>query len=124
MKKEWTCIICPIGCSLVLEATEEGEIVSVQGNRCPRGTEYAKQEFLRPMRMLTTTMRIRGAMYPRIPVVSSAALPKDDMMLLMEKINHGSCTAPVEVGEVLMKDPLGIGVDVLASRSMRKEEGR
>jgi len=44
MKKELTCIVCPIGCRVTVETNESGEVISVCGNTCPRGEAYAKSE--------------------------------------------------------------------------------
>ena len=40
---ELTCIRCPMGCAIHVEM-ENGQVVSVTGNTCPRGAEYAKSE--------------------------------------------------------------------------------
>lgn len=60
MKGEMTCIVCPIGCSLVVEA-EEKEEPRVTGNRCPRGAAYAVEELRAPKRMVTATCRLLPA---------------------------------------------------------------
>ena len=54
MKKNLTCIVCPIGCSLEVEI-ENNNVVSVKGNTCPRGEKYAISECSNPERMVTTT---------------------------------------------------------------------
>ena len=42
MLREFTCIMCPLGCSL--EVTEEnGQVLEVKGNTCPKGREYHAQ---------------------------------------------------------------------------------
>ena len=56
MKKEMTCIVCPLGCTLTVEQTEDGAVV-VTGNTCPRGAKYAENECINPQRTITTTLR-------------------------------------------------------------------
>ena len=60
MIKNITCIVCPIGCNIVVEA-ENGEITSITGNQCQRGIDYAKDEFFFSGRILTTTVKIDSA---------------------------------------------------------------
>ncbi len=38
-----TCIGCPLGCALRVEM-ENGEVLSVSGNTCKRGDDYARKE--------------------------------------------------------------------------------
>ena len=40
-KIELTCIGCPMGCPLIV-TMEDGAVVSVTGNTCPRGDAYAR----------------------------------------------------------------------------------
>ena len=47
MKKELTCIICPRGCSLTADI-QDGT-VTVTGNTCPKGEEYAIRECTNPV---------------------------------------------------------------------------
>ena len=57
MLREFTCIMCPLGCSL--EVTEEnGQVLEVKGNTCPKGREYAVQEVTAPMRNIASYIRI------------------------------------------------------------------
>lgn len=54
-----TCIRCPMGCAIHVEM-ENGQVVSVTGNTCPRGAEYAKSEATAPVRTVTSTVRALG----------------------------------------------------------------
>ena len=74
MKRELTCIVCPIGCSLVAEI-EDGKVVSVTGNTCPRGKVYAETECISPMRTITTTVRCADGTI--VPVKTSVPIPKE-----------------------------------------------
>ena len=42
-KRELICIGCPLGCMLTVEMNE-GAVVNVTGNTCPRGKVYAEKE--------------------------------------------------------------------------------
>jgi CxxC motif-containing protein len=81
--KEFTCIVCPNGCSLHYdEATH-----TCTGNRCPRGAKYAENEVTHPMRSLTTTVKTSLPEYPVISVRTSIEVPKGMIPEVMKEIN-------------------------------------
>ncbi|MBI4411111.1 MAG: DUF1667 domain-containing protein [Deltaproteobacteria bacterium] len=117
---EFTCIQCPIGCPLQL--THEGrEIVEVKGYSCKRGDKYARQEFVDPRRSLSTTIRIDGALWGRLPVKISGPIPKDKVLDAAKTIHQLRARAPVERGQILLENILGFdGIHVVACREMAK----
>lgn len=119
--KEMICIVCPIGCKMTLiESVESENGFVVSGNKCNRGPAYAVKEMTNPTRVLTTTVAIEGAHIERMPVKSSAPLPKGKLMEAMAIINTTNVAAPLAAGDVILKDILNTGVDILASRSMKR----
>lgn len=104
--RELTCIVCPMGCSLRVELTDEGEVASVAGNTCPRGAAYAKDEVLHPVRTLTTTVRAAGTDRP-LPVKTDRPIPKDRLFDAMERVNALQVETPVRIGDVLLDDLFG-----------------
>ena len=84
MKKELTCIACPLGCTITV--TLEGkDVISVEGNTCPRGKEYAINECTAPVRTVTTTVRCDDGSL--VSVKTSKPIPKEnifDAMRVME----------------------------------------
>ena len=115
--KVMNCIMCPIGCELTV-TLEDGKFAGVTGNNCPRGAQYAKDEVTAPKRMLTYTVKIEGGMMPLLPVVSAAVLPKGKIMDCAAYLRGVKVQAPVKTGDVIVKDILGLGVDIIASRDM------
>ena len=59
MKREMTCISCPVGCRLTV--TVDGDKIFVEGNHCKRGVVYAENEVKNPSRTVTSTVSIEGA---------------------------------------------------------------
>ena len=117
MKKEMICVNCPVGCHLVVEV-EDGNVLSVTGNRCPKGEAYGRQECIQPMRYLTTTVRIRGAIHRVLPVISEREIPLELMKQAMEEVKKVVVEAPVCEGDVVLENLAGTGVKLIASRSM------
>jgi CxxC motif-containing protein len=116
-----TCITCPMGCSLIIERLEGGEL-AVSGNRCPRGAAYAREELLAPKRTVTATAKARPSggseAVRRIPCKSSAPFPKERVAELLSAIYAIEAPLPVAKGEVLIEDALGLGIDVVATRTL------
>lgn len=112
--QELTCIGCPMGCALTVTA-QDGKI-DVAGNACPRGAKYAVNEVTAPRRMVTGTVRLRGGSLARLPVKTAREIPKDRVFACMEEIRRAVADAPVEIGDVVVKDAAGTGVDVVATR--------
>lgn len=92
--------------------------LNVTGNFCPRGAEYARAELTHPTRVITSTVKLRGGRYPRCPVKTAAPVPKEMTGGVMEEIGKVTLTAPVTVGQVVIPDVCGTGVDVVATREL------
>ena len=109
---EITCINCPVGCRLSVEL-ENGQVVSVTGNTCPRGTAYAEAELTHPTRTLTSTVRMsnRTAL---LPVKTNRPISKEKMMEVMAMLRDVRATAPVHIGDVVLASVLG-EADVIAA---------
>ncbi|RRD93940.1 DUF1667 domain-containing protein [Clostridiales bacterium COT073_COT-073] len=118
MEKKFICIVCPMGCELTAETDKQGNLTAVAGNRCKRGESYAEQECKTPMRMLTSTVRIEKALYQRLPVITSASIPKDMIFQVMSEIDRVKIEAPVELRQIIIKNVCGLSADIIASRSM------
>ena len=101
MKRNLTCIECPIGCEIEV-ALEDGKVVSVVGNGCPRGKTYAEAEVVCPKRVVTSTVRAENG--EMIPVKTDRPVRKDAIFEVMAKINSLVCKMPVALGDVLMKN--------------------
>lgn len=113
--KELICIMCPKGCHLTVD-----DELNVTGNTCPRGVTYGKQEVTDPRRYLTSTVRLESKNYARLPVISSGDLPKDKVSEVVKYLDTVVVKAPVKVKEVVVKDVLGLGVDILATRTIKE----
>ncbi|MCR4405696.1 MAG: DUF1667 domain-containing protein [Anaerolineae bacterium] len=111
------CITCPVGCTL--EVTHEGKtLIKVEGNQCKKGVDYAEGELTDPRRMVTSTVKVRGGVFPLVPVYTAAPIPKPLIFDLLAELRKVELQAPVKVGQVVLKNALGTGVDILASRNL------
>ena len=115
MQRNSICVACPMGCGVTVDIDDNGEILSVTGNTCKRGDAYARTECTNPVRSLATTVKVDGGIYNVVPCKSAGAIPKEKIMECMNIINNASSNAPVNLGDVLIKDILGTGIDIVAT---------
>ena len=107
--KELICICCPKGCHLRVDTAND---YAVTGNACPNGAAYGKEELTHPTRIITSAVRITGGLYPRCPVKTAQAVPKEKMFSVMAALNTAALQAPVHTGDVVLPNVCGTGVDV------------
>ncbi len=117
MKQELTCIVCPLGCALTVEI-ENGEVTEVSGNTCKRGADYARQECVRPMRVLTTTAMTEDGRV--IPVRTDSAVPKETLFDCMAEVNRVKLHLPIKRGSVIIKHIAGTDADLIASKDIER----
>jgi CxxC motif-containing protein len=116
-KRELTCIGCPMGCQITVEL-EGTEILSVKGNTCAIGDKYARNEVIHPERTVTSTVVVDGGDKPRCSVKTSGNIPKDKIFECMKLIDAVRVNAPVKIGDVIIENVLGTGVNVVATRNV------
>ena len=117
---ELTCIRCPMGCRMTA-AVENGAVISVKGNTCRRGREYAMTEAVAPVRTVTSTVLALGGVRPVVAVKTVPEVPKDRIFDVMDAIRHITAAAPVHIGDVLLKNAAGTGADIVATAELEKK---
>ena len=114
----YLCIGCPLGCRLEVQEDKLGDIVEVRGFSCKRGKEYAIQEHTAPQRVVSTTVAIRQSSWARLPVRSSAPVPKATVTEICRHLRAVEVTAPVHMGQVILANVHDTGADIVATRDM------
>lgn len=115
--RELTCIGCPMGCPLTV-TMEAGEVVSVTGNTCKRGDIYARKEVTNPTRIVTSTVRVTGGEADMVSVKTKEDIPKGMIFECAKALKNVEVPAPVHIGDVLVKDVAGTGVDIVATKNV------
>lgn len=95
--------------------TDGVDIQSISGYSCPRGREYAVHEVTNPLRMVTSTVKVRKGEKPLLPVKTSKPIPKGLIMACMTEINKVTVTAPVQIGDVIIPNVMGTEADIVAT---------
>jgi len=116
MTDRLTCLLCPIGCELVVE--REGDGVRVQGQECDKGLDFAAEEILRPKRNLAASVPLAGTEDRMVSVRLSDRVPREMLFPILKEIAALRPAAPVRRGDVLIKNVLGTGADVISTRTV------
>jgi len=114
MKKEFICIVCPRGCHITVD--DEG---TIEGYQCIRGKKYVEEELSDPKRIVTSTVRTVFPERPRISCKTKEAVPKDKIFDVMDAINTVTVDEYLEVGDVVIGDVCGTGVDVVLTKPVK-----
>ncbi|MBO4535054.1 MAG: DUF1667 domain-containing protein [Clostridia bacterium] len=116
MKREMICICCPMGCRMTVEG-EDGQY-TVTGNTCPRGKTYAIAEMTAPVRMVTSSVEVKGGLYKTVSVKTKDPIPKGLIFDALKLLDGVVREAPVKEGEVVVADILGTGIPFVATREV------
>ena len=114
-RKELICIGCPLGCNLTVEM-DGGQVVSVNGNTCKRGDDYARKELTDPRRIVTSTVPVAGGNLPVVSVKTASDIPKGKIRECLCALKGVTLTAPVQIGDVIVENVADTGVDVIATK--------
>ena len=117
--KTLTCIGCPLGCAITAVPAADGYEIS--GYTCKRGLEYAQKELTSPERTVTSTVRVSGGTANVVSVRTERDVPKSAIRDVMAAINALTVPAPAAIGDVLMEDIAGTGVNLIATKAVAKK---
>ncbi len=118
-KIKYICIACPIGCHLDVDV-KNNKIDYIEGNKCKRGIDYALNEYTDPKRMVTVTCRIDSDIVNRVPVKTTEAISKKYIDNLVTELYQLNLATPILVGDIVLKNYEGTGVNIVATRSLKK----
>ncbi len=117
MIKELTCIGCPMGCALSVDIN--GDNMTVTGNTCKRGADYAIKELTNPTRIVTSSVRVMGGELDCVSVKTAADIPKDKIFDCMRELKNIEVKAPVKIGDVIVENIAKTGIAIVATKNVR-----
>ena len=117
MKRDLICIICPRGCTLCADIRPDG--VTVTGNACPKGQEYAIGECTNPVRTVTATVRVSNRSNTMVSVKTAVPVAKDKMMEVMAALRSITVQAPLQIGDVILRDICGS--DIIVTKAIETD---
>lgn len=125
MKGEFICVVCPNGCTIDAEfSAKPPSLISAEGYACDRGLSWIRQEIENPMRTIASSVLVRNGNFLAASVRTRTPIPLEKVRDVMEEIRGHRIDAPVRIGEVLIPDVAGTGVDIIATRDVERVEPR
>lgn len=112
------CIGCPLGCPITVEKNGD-EIVSVTGNTCKNGDKYARKEVTNPTRIVTSSVPVIGGDERMVSCKTAQDVPKGSIFAVVGALKDVTVSAPVAIGDVILPNAAGTGVDVIATKNIR-----
>ncbi|MBR5145176.1 MAG: DUF1667 domain-containing protein [Clostridia bacterium] len=117
MEVKLTCIACPMGCPLSVEMDGD-KVINVTGNTCPRGKVYGEKEVTNPTRIVTSTVKVSGGDSVMVSVKTKNDIPKGKIFDVVKALKDVEIPAPVKIGDVVIADVAGTGVDIVATKNV------
>jgi len=117
-EKEITCIVCPIGCKIFVRM-DGTNIKKIDGYKCKKGIEYTRSEVLDPRRVLTSSILVVNGEWPLVSVKTSKPVPKNKIFDVLGIIKNTKVKAPVEIGQVIIKNVAKTEIDIIATKSVK-----
>ena len=118
-KKQITCIVCPIGCKILVK-TDGIHFEVCDGNKCIKGVEYARTEALDPKRMLTSSVLVTNGEWPLVSVKSSKPIPKNRIYNVLDEIKKVRVNAPITLGQTIIRNVAKTIINIVATKSVKR----
>lgn len=110
--KEITCIICPVGCRILIDKD------NISNYKCKRGLEYAKEELTNPKRNITTTVKAINLSKRRVAVRLDKEIPKNKIFDVLKEIKKVKIKKSIKRGEVIKENILNLGVNLISQETV------
>ena len=118
--QEITCIVCPLGCKLIVTKSNN-KIKKIEGYSCKQGIEYARSEALDPKRMLTSSVAVLHGTWPLVSVKTSLPVPKKDIHTVLSHLKEIQIDAPIQAGDTLVRNIADTDIDIIATKTIQKK---
>ena len=115
MRKEIICIVCPLGCLLIIDYNQI-KVQEISGNRCSQGLQYAEKELFNPERTLTTTVKVRNGHLPLVSVRTNKPIPKKRIFEAMKLLARVEVDAPVKIGDAIIQNLFDTNISIIATK--------
>ena len=109
-----TCAKCPKECHLHINKDENGNI-TVTGNNCPLGEQYALSLMEEPQTILTTTVKVKGKKFCLLPVRSTKPIPVSMIKEVMNILKNSVVPVDVQNNFCLFENICNTGADIIVT---------
>lgn len=116
-KIELICIGCPVGCNLEV-LMEDGKVIEIKGNSCPKGKAYGEKECTNPTRIVTSIIKVKYGKIGMVSVKTEEDIPKDKIFQCLQELKGVVVKAPVRIGDVIIENVVDTGVNIVATKNV------
>jgi len=95
----------------------QGDSVTVKGNKCDKGIDFAQAETSNPTRTLTTTVRTSIPGIPVISVRTNGEIPRNKLSDAMRELNEIVVEKKMNCGDVLVENVAETDIQVIVTSS-------
>jgi len=88
--------------------------IKVKGKICKKGKHYLEQEYVEPLRVLTSTVVVTDSIHGRLPVRTAKPIPKEKLLDCMEEINKIRVKPPIRIGDIILTNIADTHADIIA----------
>ncbi|WPC41512.1 DUF1667 domain-containing protein [Clostridium sp. JS66] len=117
--RDLVCIGCPMGCQLQVKL-EGDKVLEVTGNTCKKGAEYGEKECTNPTRIVTSSVYVEDGTIDVVPVKTESDVPKGKIFDCVKELKGIVVKAPINIGDVVVKNIAGTGVNIIATKKIDK----
>ena len=82
------------------------------------GDVYARKEVTNPTRIVTSTVKVSNGTADMVSVKTKEDVPKEKIFDCMRALKDVTVQAPVHIGDVVLKNVAGTGVDMVATKNV------
>lgn len=119
--RDLICIGCPMGCMLQVKF-DGGQVVGVTGNTCKRGEIYGIKECTNPTRIVTSSVAVEGGEIDAVSVKTANDISKGKVFECVNCLRGIIVKAPINIGDIIVKNIAGTGVDVVATKKVGRSK--
>ena len=110
-----------MGCELSVEVEGDStKHIKVSGELCKTGITYGTEEATNPTRNIATSVKVEGGDIPMLSVKNNRPIPKGMIMECVKAVHQMTMTAPVNIGDLVLANAAGTGVDFVATRVVKE----
>lgn len=120
--KELTCVVCPNGCPILVNVEDDAipVVTEIQGTVCKRGKEWAHQEIENPLRTIASSVPVQNGDSLMASVRTDRPIPLAKILQVIDAIKRVTVTAPVTIGDVILRNPADCDTNIVATRSIER----
>lgn len=118
--RHFTCINCPMGCPLSVTIDDQGQVVEVQGNTCPKGYAYGQSEAVHPLRIVTSVVPVLHGDLLMVSCKTSQPIPKEKMFDVIQALKSVRFEAPIHIGDVLIENVANTSASIIATKEVQR----